>query len=86
MTRPIYDLPRPDDPKWLADHPEATSYVCSECGGRTTHIDRWDAYACLPCNRWQEPACTDPKCTFCVGRPSNPTPVTKSFDLSPNTL
>lgn len=65
------ELPRPNDPAWLAANP-GSSYICSVCGGRTTHIERCDAYACLSCNRWEEDSCSDPDCEFCTKRPLTP--------------
>lgn len=67
----MLDLPRPDDPEWIKANP-GSSYVCSKCGGKTTHVDRWDAYACHACNRWEEAACADPRCAFCSTRPPTP--------------
>lgn len=71
---PKYDLPRPGDPEWDAKNLEGSSYQCSVCKGRTVHIERWDAYACLKCNRWQEPRCSDPSCPSCSKRPETPNP------------
>lgn len=52
---------------------QASSYKCSKCGSKTIHVERWDAYACMNCNRWNEPACSDPNCSFCSKRPEKPT-------------
>lgn len=35
-------------------------------------INAHDAMACLHCNQWLEPACSDPTCPFCADRPDNP--------------
>jgi hypothetical protein len=67
-----YDLPRPGDTDWDAKHLEGSSYQCSVCNGRTKHNERYDAYYCPECNRWNEPACSDPTCEFCSNRPEKP--------------
>lgn len=51
-----------------------------ECSGECPHcgkhqiflINRYDALACMACNRWLEKACSDPKCPFCANRPESP--------------
>ena len=54
--------------------PTATksSYVCDQCGSRTRHFERVDAYGCMVCDRWQEEACSDPTCAFCAKRTLDP--------------
>ncbi len=66
-----YDLPRPGDKDWDLANP-LSCYTCEGCGGKTVHIERWDAYACPTCNTWREPKCTEPACVFCFTRPDTP--------------
>ncbi|TPG12240.1 hypothetical protein EAH86_20230 [Pedococcus bigeumensis] len=46
--------------------------VCEVCVSDLLYCDRHDAYLCPLCDRWQESACTDPECTYCLGRPDRP--------------
>lgn len=69
-----YDLPRPSDSDWLAANP-GTSYECSICKARTKHNERYDAYYCEACNRWEEKGCEDSTCPYCPGRPNFPSEV-----------
>lgn len=46
---------------------------CSKCGKmERILIDRYDAWACIYCNEWEEPVCGDAKCPFCKNRPDTP--------------
>ena len=72
VLTPKYDLPRPGDPDWEDANPGPNSYKCGVCGNKTIHNDRYDAYYCAICNRWQEPACSDDTCEFCSNRPRRP--------------
>jgi hypothetical protein len=67
-----YDLPRPGDPDWDAKNPGPSAYKCEVCGKETKHNMKYDAYYCEPCNRWNEPACSDDTCEFCSKRPEKP--------------
>ena len=71
MRKQRYDLPNPYDPTWVSKNP-GSSYFCSICGERTMRSERWDAYYCLDCNRWEEEGCTDPACYYCANRPTHP--------------
>jgi hypothetical protein len=47
---------------------------CPHCASAQVYYDDYDAYLCPACNVWLEPACGDPWCSFCAGRPSAPIP------------
>lgn len=66
-----YNLPRPGDVDWDAANP-VSAYKCLICGGKTIHIEKYDAYACLECNVWREDRCKDNQCEFCSSRPEFP--------------
>jgi hypothetical protein len=38
-------------------------------------IERYDAYACIECDKWLESDCDDPACAFCAMRPPRPSAV-----------
>jgi hypothetical protein len=42
------------------------------CGNRLKYNERYDAYYCDVCNRWNEKKCEDEKCFFCPDRPEKP--------------
>lgn len=46
--------------------------VCSLCNGNLVYCDDFDTYYCPQCNRWTEPTCHDPHCTYCRNRPETP--------------
>lgn len=35
-------------------------------------MDKYDAWACMTCNKWKDKACNDPQCQFCSNRPETP--------------
>lgn len=45
---------------------------CSLCNGNLFYCDDFDTYYCPQCNRWTEPTCHDPHCTYCRNRPERP--------------
>lgn len=45
---------------------------CAVCGAPMVRLERYDAYACLPCRRWAEDVCGVADCEFCAGRPAEP--------------
>jgi hypothetical protein len=47
---------------------------CPHCASAQVYYDDYDAFFCPVCNVWLEPACGDPSCSFCAGRPSMPIP------------
>ena len=52
---------------------QLTDTPCPLCGQMNKiYIYKYDALACISCNEWLEEACTDPMCSFCVGRPETP--------------
>ncbi len=40
-------------------------------------IERYDAYACIECDRWLESECDDQACAFCAMRPAKPSDISK---------
>ena len=66
-----YNLPNPGDKDWDKDNPD-TSYNCSVCHKPTKHNEKYDAYYCVDCNRWNEDGCKDSNCMFCSNRPEKP--------------
>ncbi len=42
------------------------------CGAVTSLDYKFDAYACIPCNKWLETKCADSDCEFCSNRPARP--------------
>ena len=43
-----------------------------DCGQKALYNTTHDAYYCLFCNTWLEPACKIRGCTFCPTRPKTP--------------
>ena len=53
----------------------ASRYVspsCVVCGTRLRYSAAVDARYCAACDRWAEPMCWDPGCSWCWHRPSRP--------------
>ncbi|KGR80702.1 hypothetical protein [Lysinibacillus boronitolerans] len=48
---------------------------CSSCQNAIIYDDTFDSYFCAMCNEWQEAACDDPHCHYCVHRPERPLPI-----------
>ena len=48
--------------------------ACDKCGrlDGIIQIYKYDAWACINCNEWLEPVCSDPNCYFCSNRPAAP--------------
>lgn len=55
---------------------EKVACVCmaedEKCKHKLKYNERFDAYYCSKCDRWQEKECDDKKCFFCVPRPERP--------------
>jgi hypothetical protein len=45
---------------------------CPKCEKPGIRNEKFDAYACIDCNRWLETPCEDIECTYCINRPENP--------------
>ena len=45
---------------------------CTECGAPYVYAVAFDAYLCMPCNRWIEEAGDDPACDYSHRRPATP--------------
>jgi len=59
--------------KWTQFGYRAIDYPCPNCGADTMiFFDQYDAWACMSCLEWAEPACGEPSCPFCRIRPKNP--------------
>lgn len=59
--------------KWKQFGFISDNQICPNCGAKTMVLfDRYDAWACMSCLEWKEPACGDPKCPFCSIRPQTP--------------
>lgn len=48
------------------------SESCVGCGAPRVYAVAFDAYLCMRCNQWVEPACDDPDCEYCRHRPEKP--------------
>ncbi|NCB38427.1 MAG: hypothetical protein EOM80_06610 [Erysipelotrichia bacterium] len=46
--------------------------LCPTCNNNKLYSYEFDAYFCIHCNHWLEPACRDPKCPHCSKRPKKP--------------
>ena len=47
--------------------------LCPECGNQKLfYYFRYDAEACLQCDLWLAPKCSDPDCPYCANRPDSP--------------
>lgn len=58
------------------------SESCAGCGAPRVYAVAFDAYLCMRCNQWVEPACDDPECEYCRHRP--PTPLTATGGCAPD--
>lgn len=43
-----------------------------DCGMKKSYIERYDAYACFTCNKWDGKRCEDAECSFCRDMPETP--------------
>lgn len=55
--------------KALAKEGAFAGIRCSDRGDRLFCFDRFDAEACLSCDKWTEKKCGDPNCGYCAARP-----------------
>ncbi len=46
--------------------------ICQECGEFCCYNERYDAYFCAGCDRWNSPKCDEKDCFFCPKRPKYP--------------
>ncbi len=52
---------------------ETVGHPCPKCGTALVLSSVHDALACLQCDEWREPGCTDLKCwARCATRPARP--------------
>jgi len=59
--------------KWKQLGYLSTESICPLCGAKSLiQFDRYDAWACMSCLEWLDPACGDPNCPFCSMRPPTP--------------
>lgn len=48
------------------------NYKCDQCRGDLTLYESIDTFACLKCDVWAEPKCSDKECYFCNLRTEKP--------------
>lgn len=54
---------------------------CTKCFEYPVYNERYDAYYCPACDKWQDNACDDSTCFYCVGRPDKPSQLTKGLKI-----
>ncbi len=51
---------------------ETQEKICEICGRPVIYIYKYDAMACISCNKWLDLKCDDETCEFCKFRPDTP--------------
>lgn len=54
---------------------------CPKCLEYPLYNERYDAYYCPTCDKWQSNVCDDSTCFYCVERPEKPSLVTKDLKI-----